>query len=201
MRETRPFPDYFEARTYATIRKAYDACESKPPILEEHGYAGNANISSILTAVIQDTGRFAERFASDVLYTLDHLREIASEKFECDRPLDEVVLIGIRASGVDHNEFVMSRLLDTRRGPADYVYPDHVYRRILAIRVQITPGENRFSADVRFTLRDLTHEIIRIDPADLTEEGRIRETPLPQAQENDDDEKEDESACTGNPTT
>ena len=176
-----PFPTHVLDTTPATVRTAF---QKQPILLAESGNLGNVNVTSILTHVIQVTGRFAERYASDVLYSLDDIRALVDGNFEgglvLDKPIDEILVMGIRRDGVDHASFLLSRLLGTKRGGLDpYVYPEHVYRAILAVRVQIVndaPGP----AKVVCTLKDITNAIIKVDPADLDADGK----PLPIPYEN-----------------
>ena len=173
------FPKKLTCRTYATLREAYDKAKT---IVEEYGDLGDINISSILTRIIQDTGRFAERWASDVLYNLDDVRTLCLSHYPLEQDIDEVFVIAIRRDGVDGENFFMNRLKGTNRGPYDpYVYPTQVYRRVLAVGVKISydRGGHRYSRpQVVCVLKDITDEIIRINPADLDTDGSLFESPF-----------------------
>ena len=69
------------------------------------------NYSSILTRLIQEAGRYCESYASDLFIdwrTIDEQLEDGSIETESK-------LFGFRESGVDHTEFVYSRLYNSIR--------------------------------------------------------------------------------------
>lgn len=163
---------------YVTLSKAFDATDKEHDITA-HGYAGDINMSSILTAIIQDTGRFAESYASDVLFSLAEiytLTENLPKDFRPDEPIDKLIPIGIRQLGVDHGAFIMSKLLHTQSSTlmGSYVHPDHIYRKILAVQIHISaPADSYDRVYVKATLRSIMPAINKIDPADLADEGRV----------------------------
>lgn len=76
----KPFPVGLVNRTPATVRQAF---WGSPTLKAEFSSApGSMNITSILTHVIQVVGRFSERFASDVLYDIDRIRELVDCKYD-----------------------------------------------------------------------------------------------------------------------
>lgn len=155
-------------RTYATIRGAFNKSDE---IMFENGDVGNANITSILTFLIRECGRFTERFASDALYTMDHLRDIARKKCDFDEPFDEIFIFGIRQDGVDGENYIMKNLADSRRSLNDYVYASHTYRKIYAVRARVFREKGLYSPRCEFSLRDLSHSFLTLDSADLCEDG------------------------------
>lgn len=110
--------------------------ENIKPIYRETGSWSNSenawsmNLSGMLTHLIQETGRFVEYYASDMLITLRHVDEWLHDKdFEHD-----ALLFGLRESGVDHEAYIRSRLeqctvysVEKHRIINDY------YRKIYAI--------------------------------------------------------------------
>lgn len=72
------------------------------------GESYSINYSSILTKLIQEAGRWCENYASDLFITWNEIIEKLKNKKIGTEKLTE--LFGFRASGVDHKEFVMSRL-------------------------------------------------------------------------------------------
>jgi len=136
-------------------------------LCQESGSLPDINMSSIATRLIQDVGRFCERFASDFLKSWDTVRKHL-ELRPIDRPYWAVEVFGIRRSGVDHNVFFMSRLRNHNRH--GFFFCEHVYRKVLALDIQITPSD--YPGDrprVVCTLKDLTDELWRIEPEDLEE--------------------------------
>lgn len=154
-------------RNWATIRYAFDHTGDAHDITAI-GYPGDINLSSIFTRIIQLTGRFAESYASDVLLELDDIRALVSDPPATDTDIDVIIPIGIRRQGVDHDTFLMHRLLQTRQPSilGSYVYPEHAYRAVLACRIQI---EQKDSARpyITCTLRSIMDSIVRIMPADM----------------------------------
>lgn len=173
------FPRYLIGNTYATIRHAFNSAKD---IMVENGDMASINITSILTRIIQDTGRFAERWASDVLYTLDHIRLLCDNEYILEEEIDEIFPIAIRRDGVDSENFLMSRLKDTQRGPIDsYVYPQQIYRRILGVRVQVSyeyMGQRWHTPRITCTLRDMTDAFHQINPADIGEDRQLIQPPF-----------------------
>lgn len=162
--------------TPATVRRAFDKTEDT--VMTETGSPENVNMSDIFTRIIQDTGRFAERYASDALYAIRTVDELCRSAWTSREPVDEIFVFGIRASGVDGNAYFMSRLFDTRSPFVEYVHPEQVYRRVLALRVRIGmlplfDGGTELYPRVICDLKDLTHSFLRIDPADLDGNGKL----------------------------
>lgn len=171
--------DALRGCTYATIRAAFNNSDE---IMEEYGDMGSANITGIMTKVMQDVGRFSERWSSDALYNLDHLRDIAGRAARIEEPFDEIFAFGIRADGVDGNTFLVQRIADTRDYMTGYVFPLRTYRRILAVRATACREKGLSSVRARFSLRDLTHAFHSIDTADLQDPGdkmsKLRDVPF-----------------------
>lgn len=162
--------------TPATVRRAFD--KTGDTVMTETGSPENVNMSDIFTRIIQDVGRFAERYASDALYTIRTVDGLCKSAWTSREPVDEIFVFGIRASGVDGNAYFMSRLFDTRSDFVEYVHPEQVYRRVLALRVRIGmlplfDGGTELHPRVICELKDLTHSFLRIDPADLDGNGRL----------------------------
>lgn len=117
------------------------------------GFGDDINMSGILTHLIQQTGRFTEYYASDlfiswnsVLRTLDECVKkrprTADETNETNTDdIQEInyIIFGIRKCGVDGNTFTFHRLMETGNNPIyDYVYPEHVYRKIFGLKLTVT---------------------------------------------------------------
>lgn len=176
-----------KGQTHATIRAAFN---NSAEIMCETGDAGSTNISGILTKLIQDVGRFSENWSSDCLYSIATLRELSEKEFTLpdDKPLDEILVFGIRRNGVDHDSYVMTELAKTRDYRSGYIYPERHYRRILAVRVRAEVDYDLHRIRTDFSLRDITHSLHGIETADLKENQvdvvslptESRENPLPQ---------------------
>lgn len=108
--------------------------------LENMSYDGkywDVCYSEILSKLIVDTGRFAERFASDLFIDWSTI-----EKCLCDPNYEGgKYLFGIRQSGVDPAAFVVSKFNSKQYYANDY------YRKIYVLLVTVNPDK---SIDMKF---------------------------------------------------
>ena len=126
----------------------------------------NVNITNITTKLIQETGRFVEDYASDLLIDIDAINRDLKEKGILEEPT--IHICALRKSGVDGETFYYNRVRDNK-SPEDY------YRRVFA--VVIIPGayysDRDFNANsVDVCLYDLTNEIYSHRKAIYKAEGR-----------------------------
>ena len=92
-------------------------------------YYYDGNISDIISKLIQDCGRFTERYNSDLFITLQSMhKELEHRKQPIDKPM--VYIYAMRESGVDSNSFMVCRLNEYKDNPAAL---ESYYRRIYAI--------------------------------------------------------------------
>lgn len=158
--------------TSATIRYAFDKTDGC--ICTECGDPGSINLSGILTRIIQNVGRFAENWASDCLYTIDHIRSLCENTYSLEQEIDEIYCFGIRKNGVDHNAYIMNRLMENRHGYwKEYTSAEPYYRRVLAVRVHVFQKSNSSASHIECTLKDLTCSFNKINKADLDKEGKL----------------------------
>lgn len=123
------------------------------------------NLSGIQTKLIQLTGRFCEAYGSDLICTFADLQPFIriSAITQSNR---WVIPVGIRARGVDHEGFILSRLRDTITNPmTGYVHVEYAYRKLLVLDIQDevknTPDDSlHCTRTVR--LIDITHSIARV---------------------------------------
>lgn len=71
----------------------------------------------------------------------------------------------------------MQNLYQSRRPMMDYVFPTPYYRAILAVNVRVYDDEETGRTHVLCQLKNLTHEIHRIDESDLDENGKLLPAP------------------------
>ena len=83
------------------------------------------NYSSILTKLIQEAGRLCESFASDLFIDW----QAVTRCIDTDAEINETFLFGLRQYGVDHKEYVFSRLENDGR------YWKHNYRAMYRLDV------------------------------------------------------------------
>lgn len=151
-------------KTQQTFR---NAVVIKSPIDQASGYGKDINLSHILTTLIQKTGRFTERFASDLFISWEDLIETMNDIWDNkneNETAEFIKIFGLRESGVDGNLFTINRLKGTQN-PSDinrYVYVQYVYRKIYALSVTIHEDKK---TDVK--LYDITNNIIKIAQEDL----------------------------------
>lgn len=121
--------------TPRTVQDAFDA--TKEIIDEERGRVGSINLSSIASKLIQECGRWTDRYASDFLIDWDGVREITEGRSPVATPhLDRMFIFAIRRDGVDHMPFFMSRIREGINPWHPYLNTSQ-YRRILALQVTI----------------------------------------------------------------
>ena len=142
--------------------------------ISETGTLGNINLSHIGTQLIKDCGRFAERHASDLFINWDTIRdfttnplpELRSKFNELEDNYSIIFCFGIRAAGVDGNDFLMSRLKNTESS-SGYLHPEKIYRRILAVKITIYKKEPECqNQDIKVTLKNITNNFTKLHPDD-----------------------------------
>lgn len=95
----------------------------------DNEYYYDGNISDIISKLIQDCGRFTERYNSDLFITLQSMhKELEHRKQPIDKPM--VYIYAMRESGVDSNSFMVCRLNEYKDNPAAL---EGYYRRIYAV--------------------------------------------------------------------
>lgn len=62
--------------------------------------------SDISDKLIRITAKVTERYASDLLISIDSIKSKLSEKLKNKQPINETFYFGFRDSGVDHTEWV-----------------------------------------------------------------------------------------------
>lgn len=110
----------------------------------------NINISSIIDTIITNTGRFCERYASDVLFDLNHMNDII-KNYNPNYPEEHIVCFGIRRDGVDGYEFLKSRLKNDFCSNPYRI--NEYYRKILAVHIHF----DEENSELYCTLKDITN--------------------------------------------
>lgn len=107
------------------------------------------NFSSIFSILIQETGRFAEHYAADLITGIDSFRKNATELLN-QNPQSHVIFhsyFGIRQNGVDTESFLNERLTEAAQNN-DYFKFNNLYRRIYAIRMTVIPNNGYYTVIV-----------------------------------------------------
>lgn len=134
---------------------------------EARAYPGAScelNASSIQTALIQITGRFCERYASDLISTFASLDPFLTVDASDARDDSWYIGVGIRDNGVDHDAFILSRLESTAKPMHAFAQTEHVYRKLLVIEIIDKAEEGSLLRTVQ--LKDVTHAAIVIKRKD-----------------------------------
>lgn len=163
-------------RGTATLRNAVDSAKRYPDKLlaktSDCSYLYNQQelwCETIQTKLIEYVGRYCDRFGSDLICTLSDLDAFLRDDTTEDDPFGRWVIgVGIRADGVDHNAWIMSNARNTESCNG-FVYPEHYYRKILAIDIELTlerdsDGDCWYSREIH--LYDITTEFTKLDEED-----------------------------------
>lgn len=106
---------------------------NKEKILRHEYDYHTLNLSTIASKLIEQAGRWCERYASDVIITWDTVRDIINKHVSSAEKLEtEYVAFGFRRNGVDSNNFIASRL-------HNYVYDGlKEYTHIFVVEIKDT---------------------------------------------------------------
>ena len=107
------------------IEKDFSTKTYYSQVIEAEGRDFDINYSSILTKLIQESGRLCESYASDLFITWNSIERKLKEK----TMETSVYLFGIREMGVDHNEFILSRYNNNG------CYAKYEYRKIYRLNI------------------------------------------------------------------
>lgn len=162
------------AATPKTLIQTIEQYDNAMMEASHEGHIMDVNASSILTKLIQDAGRFAESYASDLFILwesfMDTLKKL--DKEICLTETAFVTSFGIRRFGVDGNYYLMQRLAETVNGPGSYVgsyvHAEHVYRKIFFLETTISPGGSG-SKRIELKLYDATSDIYKLCEDDAGE--------------------------------
>lgn len=99
---------------------------------EKQQYRANINMSSIYTELIQNTGRFCEQYASDLLIDIDRVKAILATPVDTDT--EDYIVFALRQSGVDSNSYVSANLENYGRKDSGWI--GLYYRRIYALKIR-----------------------------------------------------------------
>lgn len=161
--DAKKFSEYFEeaiAISYDRVEEIIDDAKldigSDPDTLER-------NISSTMTGIhtllIQETGRYVESYASDLLISIEELdtalKLMGLKKIkDPDYRHKAIYVFALRESGVDHSEYVTSQMKNYRQNPSAF---DYYYRKIYAIKVE-TVDDNGFPA-IAIEMKEIRKEL------------------------------------------
>lgn len=161
--DAKKFSEYFEEAitlAYGRVEEIVDEAKldigSDPDTLER-------NISSTMTGIhtllIQETGRYVESYASDLLVSIEELDtalKLAGLKKIKDPGYKHkaIYAFALRESGVDHVDYVTSQMKNYRHNPSNF---DYYYRKIYAIGIE-TVDDNGFPA-IKIEMKEIRKEL------------------------------------------
>ena len=108
------------------------------------------NLSDIMTKLIQDTGRFCERYASDLIINYESLVNVTNSLDTDRKPHYE--WFGLRQSGVDGIAYILCNM---NQNSASYC--SQYYRKLYCIRVSAIEDD-----EITVDLLDMTNSIYTI---------------------------------------
>ena len=120
------------------------------------------NLSSIATKLIQDVGRYCDRFASDFLIDWQRIIDTIESMDSPDVPQEEIICMGLREDGVDHNAFILSRITNGHPENTNKINISilwNTYRRVYAVKITRYQDESYGEWRTSVELRDIRHEI------------------------------------------
>ena len=85
----------------------------------------DVNMSSIYSFLIQEAGRWIERYSSDILYGFKNINEFLSE----NGAFEYTEYFGMRENGCDHFSYIKNNLIDNK-------YQSTYYRKIYAVQMK-----------------------------------------------------------------
>lgn len=137
------------------------AFEKSEIIYEERGSRiTELNLSSIATKLIQETGRYCERYASDFLINWDNVKNTIEEYHDLSETASKIIYFGIRRDGVDHDAFILSQL--TNHIHTAYSIIGNYYRKIYAVKIERVLDDYGYWNTVA-TLKDIQNNINTYD--------------------------------------
>ena len=130
-------------------------CDTSIYIPCHHRYdESSINLSSIATKLIQEAGRWCESYASDFIITWDVVREAVTKHLQTTEMLSaDVFTFGMRRNGVDHNEYIASKLYN------GIDFNTETYRKVYAVQILDHDSEDGDGKHVYVTLKDVTSEV------------------------------------------
>ena len=123
-------------------------------IIENH--RTNINWSDIQTILIKKAGLLCENYASDIIIDIDSIKAILDNIRDLTEPV--ISIAGIRESGVDHDEFVLSQI-NSYESNYHTGYTKLYYRAILAVEITPIFDEDNKLSNCCLILKDIREEL------------------------------------------
>ena len=110
----------------------------------------SSNLSTEFTTLIQNAGRWCERFASDILHDVKSIERFLESAYDdyCNVTEGEITeknfLFGFREDGVDHWDFIQSRVINDN-------IKTYYYRALYELSFRVHRDERHLQVDCGFT--------------------------------------------------
>lgn len=132
------------------------------------------NMSSIYTKLIQETGRFCERYADDLLIDIARVKTICENMDSIEHEAHAYVAFGIRRDGVDSNSYIAIKIHGSGAYRSNSVINDY-YRRVYCVK--ISRIKNSFdSMETVIELKNIQNELTYNSDYDTCLEDEIPDT-------------------------
>lgn len=133
-----------------TLQKAFDNTTNR--LAKTSGELKDINTSDIASCLIQECGRWAESYSSDMLVTWNIIQRYLDGSNPPPEDGHLLFIFGIRRNGVDGPMSVMARITQGI-GPFNHYLDTELYRRILGLEINI--ADNMCS----MTLKNIEHQL------------------------------------------
>lgn len=163
------FPKGYLNQTYDTFRQAFRNAKT---LASEESSADMLSAPECLTGLIQNVGRFAESYASDLLYDLKPIWYLMQGVLPEKKGMDEIYVFGIRKNGVSNGPQVMATLMEGVGPYQPYLLPYMRYRKILALKVMVYQNHGEWRINIKFA--DITDSLVRPEESDLDALGKLK---------------------------
>ena len=134
---------------YEYLNKAFEESKTKGIIATGYNDPSTVNMSDIWTTLIQNTGRFCERYASDIVIDINMIQDDLRNLNNVNE-YENIYAIGIRKEGVDGNAFLTHRLKDAYKMNHLYATCYDYYRKIFVVKL------TKIDNDITCELKQLT---------------------------------------------
>lgn len=144
------------------LQKAFDRSPSGiiDEVTKDMLTIDSINLSEIYTQLIQNTGRFVEKYASDLIIGINSMRKDIESLCNSDTEYAEIWhSFGLRKKGVDHEAYILNRTYQAIK-QNDYGFLSNYYRRIYVLKTTKRKIKETYTFHI-FTceIRDITTKI------------------------------------------
>lgn len=133
-------------------------CIAKEKASYQSNQKCDINLSSIIQPLIENTGRFTENYAIDLLSSIKHIYDVLNDR-NVTKPA--YIFFGIRRLGVDHFDYIIARHADACQ-KKDSI-SETPYRKLYCLCIKKEKEIMAGYESVETNLYDITHVISNYD--------------------------------------